>query len=99
MTRKTYSDSIATIYEPRGMSVINSRTITDLVNKRIGNVLDVAEAAIPAERFPAFRRIVLREFGSEGFGADVKHLVEASKATERIGSGRNDTCRKGGNHG
>lgn len=73
-----------------------ARDIANLANRRIGLLLDVAEAALPPERFAAFRRIMLREFGSEGFAADVERLLNGDKATERLGTGRNDMCRKGG---
>ncbi len=48
--------------------------IISLHNRYLTKILDAAEAAIPAERFPAFRRIALREFGKEEFELELKRL-------------------------
>ena len=78
-------------------AMVRPRDIDVLVKRRIGLILDVAEAALPADRFPAFRRIVLKEFGDDGFAADLLRLFEeAATGTERNGTGGNHACGKGG---
>lgn len=77
--------------------MVKPRDIETLVRRRIGFILDVAEAALPADRFPAFRRIVLKEFGDDGFAADLDQLFKEDAAgSERNGTGGNHACRKGG---
>lgn len=77
--------------------MVKPRDIADLASKRVGLILDVAEAAIPADRFPAFRRLILKQFGAEGFAADLERLfLDDAAGTDRNGSGRNNACKKGG---
>jgi hypothetical protein len=77
--------------------MVRPRDIDALLKRRIGYILDVAEAALPADRFPAFRRIVLKEFGDDGFAADLLCLFERDAAgSERNGTGGNHACGKGG---
>ena len=69
---------------------MKARDITDLVNKRLALVLDVAAAAIPPDRFPAFRKIVLRQFGADELAADIERLLaESAVGQERQGQGGN----------
>jgi len=54
--------------------MVGPRDIISLQGRYLTKILDAAEAAIPAERFPAFRRITLREFGKEEFELELKRL-------------------------
>jgi hypothetical protein len=49
--------------------------ITALAKDRVGTVLDAAEAAMPPANYKAFRRLVLKQFGSDGFEADLDRLL------------------------
>jgi len=50
--------------------------ITALAKERIGTVLDAAEAAMPPSNYKAFRRLVLKQFGTDGFEADLDRLLQ-----------------------
>ena len=55
------------------------------VNKRAGHILDAAEAALPADRFRAFRRIVLRQLGDDELGADLDQLLRSASGQDGNG--------------
>jgi hypothetical protein len=77
--------------------MIKTQNIMELVQRRIGRVLDVAEVGIGADRFPAFRKVVLKEFGKDGLSADIERLLrETADGSGRNGTGRNEEGEKGG---
>jgi hypothetical protein len=47
-----------------------------LLNPRIKRILDIAEASLPPERYRAFRRVVLNEFGWSGMEEQLKSLLQ-----------------------
>lgn len=65
------------------------------LNARKGRILQMAEAALPATQFRAFRRSVLDELGRDGLERDVERLL-AEGDKERDRAGQADTCKKGG---
>jgi hypothetical protein len=64
--------------------------LTDL-NERKTAILDTAEAAMAPSQFAAFRRIVLKALGSNGFEAKLKLTISEM---ERNGTGRNSPAGK-----
>ena len=76
----------------------DARDIADLVQARVKRILDLAELAVPAEKFERFRKLVFDEFGYEGLRKDLAALLDedAQGGTERHGKGRYDPGRKGG---
>lgn len=58
--------------------MVDRREIKTLVDRHMTHVLDSAEAALPQERFQAFRRIVLRALGDRGLTADLVELLDRS---------------------
>jgi hypothetical protein len=45
-----------------------------LVNRHLSRLLTVAEAALPPERFRAFRKAALDEFGRNGLEGELNEL-------------------------
>jgi hypothetical protein len=79
------------------MSKLDPREVTALVQARVKRVLDLAELAVPADKFERFRTLVLDEFGHKGFQGDlIGKVAEGANGADRHGMGRNDTGRKGG---
>ena len=78
--------------------MIDGRDIVRLVQTRVKRILDLAELAIPAEKFERFRTLVFNEFGHEGFRKDLAALLDhgGQGGMEGNGMGRNDSGRKGG---
>lgn len=64
--------------------MITPENIRNLVNIHLDPILSGAELAITSERqFRLFRKIVLQEFGTEGFQKNLNVLFEKEKATEK----------------
>jgi hypothetical protein len=78
--------------------MVDPRQVIELVNGRLTNVLDLAEAALPHSQFEAFRRVCLREFGDRGFKNDLRQLADSGRdaGMDGNGMGRIQTGRKGG---
>ena len=76
----------------------DARDIVDLVQVRVKRVLDLAELAVPADKFERFRTLVFNEFGHEGFRKDLAVLLDhgGQSSMEGNGEGRNESGRKGG---
>lgn len=76
----------------------DARDIADLVQARVKRILDLAELAVPSDKFERFRTLVFNEFGYEGLRKDLAALLgeDTQGGMERHGKGRNDTGRKGG---
>ena len=70
--------------------MVTAGDVTALVSKRVGFLLDVAEAVLPPDRFPAFRKIALGQFGNCGLAADIERLfAESAAGPGGQGKGRN----------
>lgn len=67
---------------------MDHRAIMSLVNRRVTRLLDVAETALPGERFQPFRKIMLEEFGRNGLEKELVDLCYGSTGLERNGTGR-----------
>ena len=63
------------------------REVLELYNGVCNRVLRVAEAALPATQFKAFRRLVLDEFGEQGATKKVKRLFGMSTGNGLDGNG------------
>lgn len=71
-------------------------------------VLRMAEAALPAPQFKAFRRLVLDEFGEQGAQKQIKRLFGMCVGNGVVWKGRDDgveragasanTCKGGAEH-
>lgn len=55
--------------------MVNRSEIKALVDRHMTPVLDTAEAALPPERYQAFRRVVLNASGDRGLTADLVDLL------------------------
>ena len=76
----------------------DARDIVNLVQTRVKRILDLAELAVPADKFERFRTLVFNEFGHQGFRKDLAALLDhgGQNDTEGNGTGRNDSGKKGG---
>jgi hypothetical protein len=52
--------------------MVDIREISGLIGPRLSRVLTCAEAALPSDQFRAFRKLVLDEFGRNGFEGDLR---------------------------
>lgn len=82
------------------------REVLEIYGSVCNRVLRMAEAALPASQFKAFRRLVLDEFGEQGAQKQVKQLFGMrvgngvawqgqDDGTERAGASAN-SCKGGG---
>lgn len=55
----------------------NPKRIKEKLNPHINRVLTVAEAILPPANFPAFRKIILDEFGVNGFETELEELCRS----------------------
>lgn len=79
------------------MSRLDPREVIALVQARVKRVLDLAELAVPADKFERFRTLVLDEFGHKGLQNDLGvRGAEGANGADRHGMGRSETGRKGG---
>ena len=72
--------------------MVDREQINSLINTKLARVLLVAETAIPAGQFQAYRKFVLDEFGKSGLGKELDRLF--STTMDRQGTGMN-ILRKG----
>ncbi len=77
------------------MGVLDLSTVCDRVEAHVKRVLDLAELAIPADKFDCFRTLVLDEFGYKGLRGELAALSQGH-GMERQGMGRSDTGKEGG---
>ena len=70
--------------------------VFDLIDARVKRLLDLAELAVPADKFARFRTLVLDEFGHKGLRGELTELSQRTHGMDRHGLGRNDAGRKGG---
>jgi hypothetical protein len=57
-------------------------------------LLLVAESALPPERFQAFRKLFLNEFGKSGLGQDLDRMYGEDDSSDRHGKGGKNHARK-----
>ena len=62
--------------------MVNRTQIEQLINPRLNEILLIAEAALPAKQFPAFRKLVLNQFGKSGLGKDLERLFGEKKFSQ-----------------
>ena len=79
-------------------AMADARDIVDLVQVRVKRILDLAELAVPADKFERFRTLVFNEFGYEGFRKDLAALLGhgGQSSMDGNGTGRNESGKKGG---
>lgn len=63
--------------------------VLELVNRRVGRILLIAEASLEPSRFQAYRTLVLNEFGRNGLVAELDRLDGQAESAEWDGEGRN----------
>jgi hypothetical protein len=68
--------------------------ILGALDARKNQVLLVAQAALPASQFEAFRKIFLDQFGRNGFQRELETLLR--EQPDRDGTGRPTRAMKGG---
>lgn len=79
------------------MTRLDARSVIALVQARVKRVLDLAELAVPADKFERFRTLVLDEFGHKGLQSDLTDRRAPDEIdTDRHGMGRTESGRKGG---
>lgn len=59
--------------------------ILALINARKNRLLLVAEAALPAPQYQAFRRVVLDEFGRSGLEKELEKAFQEDSSKDRQG--------------
>jgi hypothetical protein len=77
------------------MGALDLSAVCERVEAHVKRVLDLAELAIPTEKFERFRTLVLDEFGHKGLRGELAALSRGH-GMERQGMGRMDTGKKGG---
>jgi hypothetical protein len=68
--------------------------ILQALNGRKSKLLDMAQAALPAQQFAAFRKLVLNELGRQGFEQDLERIIAKGNEQEWNGQGRPIYARK-----
>jgi len=56
--------------------MIRLETILNLIRPRMKRVLQFAEASLPGDRYPAFRKLVLDEFGRSGLETELERVFK-----------------------
>ncbi len=69
--------------------MVKKAHIVELVNRRVTDILDVAEAALPPEQFRAFRKVTLNAFGRKGLEGELDGLRWPEGVEGWEGQGRN----------
>ena len=69
--------------------MVTKAQIIELVHRRVTDILDVAEAALPPDQYRAFRKVTLNAFGRKGLEGELDGLGWPENGEERNGMGRN----------
>ena len=69
--------------------MVTEDAIKAIMNPRLNRVLWIAQLALSDDKFPAFRKLVLDEFGKSGLEGDLARLFRSELEQERQGKGRN----------
>jgi len=72
------------------------REVLEIYGTVCNRVLRVAEAALPAPQFKAFRRLVLDEFGEQGAQKQIKRLFGMAVGDGGDWQGRDDGRERAG---
>jgi hypothetical protein len=59
--------------------MVTLEVILRLINTRVARLLDVAELALPSDRFLKFRKLTLDEFGRSGLERELERLFKDDK--------------------
>ncbi len=70
--------------------------ILETLGPRLNRVLLFVELLAPGDKFQVCRKLILDEFGREGFGKDLEALLSRRNGTERHGTGGPIPRREGG---
>jgi len=65
--------------------MVSPSEVMKLVNARVTRILHIAETGLPASQFQAYRKLVLDEFGRNGFVRDLERLVGQGAGEGRDG--------------
>jgi hypothetical protein len=63
--------------------MVTQEEIEQLINSHLTRLLLVAETALPASQFQAFRKFTLNEFGKNGLGKELVRLYNEKQHKER----------------
>jgi hypothetical protein len=63
--------------------MVKQEDIERLINVHLNQLLIVAETALPASQFQAFRKFTLNEFGKNGLGKELERLYNGTQNKER----------------
>ena len=77
------------------MGALDLSAVCARVEAHVKRVLDLAELAIPTEKFERFRTLVLDEFGHKGLRGELAALSRGH-GMERQGMGRTESGKEGG---
>ena len=69
--------------------MVKKAHIVQLVNRRVRQVLLVAEASLPPSQFQAFRAVTLNACGRDGLEGELERLEYEVGSEDRNGMGRN----------
>lgn len=69
--------------------MVKKAQIVELVHRRVTDILDVAEAALPPDQYRAFRKVTLNAFGRKGLEGELDGLRWPEDDEVRHGMGRN----------
>lgn len=72
------------------------KAVTELLNRRKGNVLLIAQASLPEHQYQAFKTLFLNELGERGLEGDLKRLLLKQQGMD--GNGREYTMQERGCH-
>ena len=70
--------------------------ILEALNPHLTRVLDVVALVAPDQKFQVCRKLILDEFGREGFGKDLEALLARRNGMERHGTGGPILRKEGG---
>lgn len=74
--------------------MVSKNRILEIIRARLNKPLTVAEAALPPQQFPAFRKFFLDEFGKSGIGQDLDRLFDEEHDSVRHGTGGKNHAKK-----
>ncbi len=63
--------------------MVTRELLEQIINSHLNQVLLVAEAALSASQFQAYRKFVLNEFGKNGLGKELERVFKEEQREER----------------
>lgn len=76
--------------------MVSKDDILEALNPRLNRLLSIVELIAPEPKFQVCRKLILEEFGREGFGKDLEALLARRNGTERHGTGGPILRKEGG---